>query len=134
MTVVAVSAIQIQDAKNPLTPAEVVANWRHDHLGPSATDVVVKLRVKVVAQSNPQKAFLYADADLPERVDFAVEVSDDAKTALERIGVVDLAEHFTGKEVVVGGRITMTTIWCFPSRDLYSIRVESLDQFVAVRD
>src|SRR5215469_12356519 len=112
MTVAAVAATQIQAAKNPLMPAEVVANWKHDRLGPSATEVVVKLRVKVVAESNPQQSFLYADADLPERVDFAVEVSDDAKTALERVGVVDLAEHFTGKEVVVGGRIAMTTIWC----------------------
>jgi hypothetical protein len=119
---------QPEDAQGPLTPGEVVANRHLWRPRPFSSEVVVKLRVRVVAKSNPESAFLYADAELPERVDFAVELSRAARATFERVGGTDLSEHFTGKEVEVRGRVKMTTIWCFPSRDLYSVRVESPDQ------
>jgi hypothetical protein len=121
-----------EDAQRPLTPGEVVASrhtWRPQ---PFSGEVVVKLRVRVVAASNPESAFLYADAELPERVDFAVELSRAARAVFERAGGADLSEHFTGQEVEVRGRVKVTTIWCFPSRDLYSVRVESPDQLRVV--
>lgn len=134
MMIFSVTATQPGAAPRPLTPAAAVANWHARHPGPITTEeVVVELRVRVVAEGNPGKSFLYADAQLPERVDFAVELSRGARAAFERIGVVDLAEHFAGKELEVRGRVAMTTVWCFPSRDLYTVRVESLDQFRAIR-
>jgi hypothetical protein len=117
-----------EDVQGPLTPEEVVASrhtWRPQ---PFSGEVVVKLRVRVVAASGPGSAFLYADAELPERVDFAVELSRAARAAFERVGGADLSEHFAGKEVEVRGRVKVTTIWCFPCRDLYSVRVEGPDQ------
>jgi hypothetical protein len=121
------------DAQGPLTPGEVVANRQSWHPRPLSGEVVVKFRVRVVAESNPESAFLYADADLPDRVDFAVELSRAARAGFERVGVADLSEHFTGTEVEVRGHVEMTTIWCFPSRYLYSVRVESPDQLRVAR-
>jgi hypothetical protein len=121
-----------EGAQEPLTPGEVVAVRHARGPRPSSGEVVVKLRVRVVAASNPESAFLYADAELPERVDFAVELSRAARAAFERVGGADLSEHFAGKEVEVRGRVKVTTIWCFPCRDLYSVRVGSPDQLRVV--
>jgi hypothetical protein len=117
-----------EDAQGPLTPGEVVAGRHTWSPRPFSGEVVVKLRVRVVTATNPGSAFLYADAELPERVDFAVELSRAARTAFEGVGGTDLFEHFAGKEVEVRGRVKVTTIWCFPARDLYSVHVESPDQ------
>jgi hypothetical protein len=117
-----------EDTQAPLTPGEVVAARPTWCPRPLSGEVVVKLRVRVVAASNPGSAFLYADAKLPERVDFAVELSREARAAFEGAGGTGLSEQFVGKDVKVRGRVKVTTIWCFPSRDLYSVHVESRDQ------
>ena len=114
---------------DPLTPAEVVAKCNR---APLTSVVVVKYRVRDVAESNPDWTYLYAD-ELPYRTHFAVELSRAARAALNERGVSDLAKYFTGKEVEFAGRIKVTMLWCFSACDLYTLRVENLEQFRAIR-
>jgi hypothetical protein len=118
------------EPRSPLTPAEVVAKF---HSAPLKDVVLVRFRVRDVAESNPEWTFLYAD-ELPNRNLLAVKLSRAARAALKQRGVPDLAKHFTGKEVEIAGRIEVTMVWCFPACELYTLRVESLEQFRAIRE
>jgi hypothetical protein len=119
-----------EQSQGALTPADVVAKFRS---APLKDVVVVKYRVRDVAESNPDWTYLNAD-ELPNRTLFAVELSREARAALKQRGVPDLAKHITGKEVEFEGRIKVTLLWCFPACDLYSMRVESLEQLRAIRE
>jgi hypothetical protein len=119
-----------EQSQGALTPADVVAKFRS---APLKDVVVVKYQVRDVAESNPDWTYLYAD-ELPNRNLFAVELSRETRAALKQRGVSDLAKHFTGKEVEFEGRIKVTLLWCFPARDLYTMRVESLEQLRAIRE
>jgi hypothetical protein len=127
VTVIERPAEQLQGA---LTSADVVAKFRS---APLKGVVVVKYRVRDVAESNPDRTYLYAE-ELPNRNLFAVELSREARAALKKRGVPDLVKHFTGKEVEFEGRIKLTLVWCFPACDLYTMRVDSLEQLRVIRE
>jgi hypothetical protein len=118
------------ESRVPLSPAEVVAKF---HSAPLKDVVLVRFRVRDVADGNPDWTYLYAD-ELPGRNLFAVEFSRAAKAALRQRGVSDLAKHFRGKEVEFAGPIKVTMLWCFPACELYTLRVENLEQFSAIRE
>jgi hypothetical protein len=119
-----------EESNGPLAPADVVAKFRS---APLKDVVVVKYRVRDVAQSNPDWMFLYAD-ELPNRNLFAVKLSREARDAFKKRGVPDLDKHFAGKEVEFNGHIEVVTLWCFPACDLYTLRVDSPEQLQAVRE
>jgi hypothetical protein len=127
MTVV---GAKTEELKKTLTPAEIVATYKS---GRPTNAVVVRFRVRDVAESNRDWTFLYAD-ELSDRTNFAVELSREARAALKRRGVSDVAKHFTGKEVEFEGRVKVVRLWCFPVCDLYTLRVESLEQLLAIRE
>jgi hypothetical protein len=121
---IAVVGQSAEKSEGPLTPAEIVAKCNR---APLTNVVVVKYRVRDVAESNSDWTYLYAD-ELSDRTHFAVELSRAARAALKERGVSDLAKYFTGQEVEFAGRIKVTLLWCFPACDLYTLRVDSLEQ------
>ena len=94
--------------------------------------VTVRLRVEAVNERAGTRV-LVADARPGGRDRFEVELSPAAVAALARIGVSDLARHFTGREVEVRGRVERTSVWIEPVYVVSAIGVESLDQILAVR-
>jgi hypothetical protein len=121
---IAVVGQSAERPEDPVTPADVVAKCNR---APLTSVVVVKYRVRDVAESNPDWTYLYAD-ELPNRNHFAVELSRAARAALKERAVSDFAKYFTGKEVEFAGRIKVTLLWCFPTCELYTLRVDSLEQ------
>jgi hypothetical protein len=119
-----------EESNRSLTPADVVAKF---HSVPLKDVVVVKYRVRDVAESNPDWTFLYADK-LPNRNLFAVKLSREARDAFKKRGVSNIGTHFAGKDVEFAGHVEVVTLWCFPACDLYTLRVDSLEQLLAIRE
>jgi hypothetical protein len=116
----------VEESKTALTPAEAIRKCGRE---PSKGALAVKYRVKDVAESNPEWTYLYADEMIDGNL-FAVQLSRAAKTALKRRGISDLTKRFVGQEITAQGRIEVVTLWCFPVRDLYTMRVDSLEQLL----
>jgi hypothetical protein len=126
--IVLVFAMSARANESPpaLTPDEAV---QHDRRKPSDGVLTIKFRVRDVAESNPEWTYLYAD-QLANGEVFAVKLSQAAKRALNEAGKSNLATCFSGQEITVQGHLEMVTVWCFPARELYSIRVDSLEQLL----
>ena len=111
----------------PLSPAEAAYS-----LEGMLNPVTVKLKIGTV-EKRVGGWVLVADANLEGRDRFEVELSPAVVADFARVGVSDVASHFEGREIEVRGRIGGTSVWSEPMYFIKVIRVESLDQFRAVR-
>ena len=117
-------------AANPprsLSPAEAAYS-----LEGMLKPVTVKLQIGTVEKRSGGWV-LIANAKLEGRDRFEVELSPAVAADFARIGVSDLVSHFEGREIEVRGRIGGMSVWSEPMYFIKVIRVESLDQFRAVR-
>ncbi|WP_299461990.1 hypothetical protein [uncultured Gimesia sp.] len=65
---------------------------------------------------------------------FYIAITPQAEKAFQRLGVFDLKQHFTGKEIEVRGRLNVTyrAIYASPTFYKYHIDISDLDQFRVV--
>jgi hypothetical protein len=136
-------AYPIQAAERVLSPSELVKTG-----GKALWDNTTKFRVRFEVQSVRSVPTLFPDGQrhtilhlvpsdsFSSRDDFTVPIWREVQAALHRIGVTDIAKHFTGKVIEVEGVVSATGLELIGSetRWTYHVTVRSLDQIRFVRD
>src|SRR5687768_5061646 len=105
----------VQAAERVLTPSELVRTG-----GKALWDNTTKFRVRFQVQSVRSAPTIFPDGErhtilhlvptdsFSSRDDFTVPISREVEATLDRIGVTDIAKHFTGRVFEVEGVVSAT--------------------------
>jgi hypothetical protein len=129
-----------------LTPKEVLTKAKQ-LIGNGTTErspICVRFRVESVntqtVTDSDNRTFeqfiLHPASGDTKQSSFHVAIAPTCKKELNRLGIVDLKKHFTGKVVELKGRLDVTPLTLYSSKQLlcYSISVDTLDQIHSVKD
>jgi hypothetical protein len=131
----------IQAAERALSPSELVRTG-----GKALWDNTTRFRVRFEVQSVRSVPTIFPDGErhtilhlvpsdsFSSRDDFTVPISREVEATLHRIGVTDIAKHFTGKVIEVEGVVSATGLDLILSetRWTYHVTLRSLDQICHV--